>query len=359
MDRLLLSLCLIFLSLAAGHAVQHLLRIPRPLLERVRQRLQSLAVFCLIPCSAMLSLWGLPSPDSRLLVLPFLGIASWIWGGILSLRVARGLHLDGPRTGSFYCCGTFANLGAVGALVSVLFFGEKAIAIVALFRLCEEMFYFGISFPVARRLGGGEGVFSLRSFRPDPVLLLILTALGLGLALNVLGVPRPAPLGSLAAAAMLLATVLFLFAIGLGLRLSRVSCYAREAAALAAACAAWQEDYPARIQEIKEYALESLSAVPRLEIISRGDAPHICAVSLPGYPSEMLVRELSDRGVYVSSGSACHRGKPSHVFAALGLPKRTLMGVLRVSFSPESTRADVDALAGGLTEITKTRIAAR
>ena len=132
-----------------------------------------------------------------------------------------------------------------------------------------------------------------------------------------------------------------------------------QAAALAAACAAWQEDYPARIQGIKEYALESLSAVPGLEIISRGDAPHICAVSLPGYPSEMLVRELSDRGVYVSSGSACHRGKPSHVFAALGLPKRTLMGVLRVSFSPESTRADVDALAGGLTEITKTRIAAR
>lgn len=132
-----------------------------------------------------------------------------------------------------------------------------------------------------------------------------------------------------------------------------------QAAALAAACAAWQEDYPARIQEIKEYALESLSAVPGLEIISRGDAPHICAVSLPGYPSEMLVRELSDRGVYVSSGSACHRGKPSHVFAALGLPKRTVMGVLRVSFSPESTRADVDALAGGLTEITKTRIAAR
>ena len=132
-----------------------------------------------------------------------------------------------------------------------------------------------------------------------------------------------------------------------------------QAAALAAACAAWEGDYPARIQELKEYALGSLSAVPGLEIVSRGDAPHICAVALPGYPSEMLVRELSDRGVYVSSGSACHRGKPSHVFAALGLPKRTLMGVLRVSFSPESTRADVDALAGGLTEITKTRIAAR
>ena len=127
-------------------------------------------------------------------------------------------------------------------------------------------------------------------------------------------------------------------------------------AALAAACAAWEEDYPARISALKEYALESLSALPGLEIVSRGDAPHICAVSLPGYPSEMLVRALSDLGVYVSSGSACHKGKPSHVFAALGLPKRTLMGVLRVSFGPDNTRDDVDALVDGLRQITAARV---
>ena len=127
-------------------------------------------------------------------------------------------------------------------------------------------------------------------------------------------------------------------------------------AALAAACAAWESDYPARISALKEYALESLSALPGLEIVSRGDAPHICAVSLPGYPSEMLVRALSDLGVYVSSGSACHKGKPSHVFAALGLPKRTLMGVLRVSFGPDNTRDDVDALVDGLRQITAARV---
>ena len=132
-----------------------------------------------------------------------------------------------------------------------------------------------------------------------------------------------------------------------------------QAAALAAACAAWREDYPVRIREVKEYALESLSALPGLEIVSRGDAPHICAVALPGYPSEMLVRELSDRGICVSSGSACHKGKPSHVFAALGLPRRTLMGVLRLSFGPDNTRADADALAAALGEIVKTRIAMR
>jgi len=130
-------------------------------------------------------------------------------------------------------------------------------------------------------------------------------------------------------------------------------------AAFAAACRSWPEDAPARMADLKQYALDTLSGVPGLEILSAGDAPHICAVSLPGYPSEMLVRELSDRGIYVSSGSACHRGKPSHVFAALGLPKRTLMGALRVSFSQENTRQDVDALKDGLLHILETRIAAR
>ena len=130
-------------------------------------------------------------------------------------------------------------------------------------------------------------------------------------------------------------------------------------AALAAACQAWEADTPQKLEALKAYALETLSAVPGLEVVSPGDAPHICAVALPGYPSEMLVRDLSDQGIYVSSGSACHRGKPSHVFAALGLPKRTLMGVLRVSFGPENTRADVDALTEGLIQITRTRIAMR
>ena len=127
-------------------------------------------------------------------------------------------------------------------------------------------------------------------------------------------------------------------------------------AALAAACGAWSPEHTARLEALKQYALEILPSVPGLEILSAGDAPHILSVSLPGYPSEMLVRDLSDRQVYVSSGSACHRGRPSHVLSALGLPKRTLTGALRVSFSPENTPADVDALRDGLLEITKTRI---
>ena len=136
-----------------------------------------------------------------------------------------------------------------------------------------------------------------------------------------------------------------------------------QTAALAAAVLAWQaggKSNTERMTDVKNHFLDSLSArIPDAVIVSRGDAPHICAVSLPGFPSEMLVRDLSDRGICVSSGSACHRGRPSHVFAATRRPKGELMGTLRVSFSPDSTRAEADALVEALGAIRQERVFAR
>ncbi|MBD5084084.1 MAG: cysteine desulfurase [Clostridiales bacterium] len=109
---------------------------------------------------------------------------------------------------------------------------------------------------------------------------------------------------------------------------------------------------PGRLEQaaaIKEYTLAKLKeALPKLEVISAGDAPHICAVTLPGYKSEVVVRVLGDKGVCISSGSACHKGKPSHVFAAMNLPKPWLDGALRLSFSPDSTKEEADALVSAL-----------
>ena len=51
-----------------------------------------------------------------------------------------------------------------------------------------------------------------------------------------------------------------------------------------------------------------------------------------------------------NKGSACHKGKPSHVYAALKLPKPQLDGILRISFSYDTAREDVDALVQGLKE---------
>ena len=125
-----------------------------------------------------------------------------------------------------------------------------------------------------------------------------------------------------------------------------------QTAAFAAACAvgkAEMNSYTIRMKELKEYALDSLlGAIPELKRVGEGEAPHILCLTLPGYKSEVLVRVLGDMGVCVSAGSACHRGKPSHVFAAMGLPKNEMDGAFRVSFSPDSTREDVDGLREAL-----------
>lgn len=114
------------------------------------------------------------------------------------------------------------------------------------------------------------------------------------------------------------------------------------------------EAHRAYLRQLKDYAVQTLTErVPGLTIVSPGDAPHICAVSLPGYPSQVVVRWLSDQGICVSSGSACHRGQASHVYAAMNLSKAVRDGMLRLSFAPSNTREEIDALAQALAQATR------
>ncbi len=109
-------------------------------------------------------------------------------------------------------------------------------------------------------------------------------------------------------------------------------------------------DALSRMADMRAYAVEKLSEIPDLEIIgpARDFAPHILAVALTGWPSQTIVNELSEQGICVSAGSACHKGLPSHVVEALGLPRRMQRSVIRLSFGPETVRADIDAAADAL-----------
>ncbi|MEG1988910.1 MAG: cysteine desulfurase family protein [Oscillibacter sp.] len=104
----------------------------------------------------------------------------------------------------------------------------------------------------------------------------------------------------------------------------------------------------AEMTALRDYAKTVLSAIPDLQLIGSGTAPHILALSLAGWPSGNIVNDLSAQGICLSAGSACHQGKPSHVVAALHLPKKVAGGVIRLSFGPETTRADIDACAAAL-----------
>lgn len=111
-----------------------------------------------------------------------------------------------------------------------------------------------------------------------------------------------------------------------------------------------QEETVSHMSACRDYARERLRAVEGLVFVGEADAPHILSVSLPGYPSQNIVSDLGEKGICISAGSACHRGKASHVLTAMGLDKKTAAGTVRISFGPETTREDIDALADALLE---------
>ena len=110
------------------------------------------------------------------------------------------------------------------------------------------------------------------------------------------------------------------------------------------------EEVNAHMAACRDYARRRLGDIPGLQFIGPADAPHILSFSLPGYPSQNLVSELSGREIYISAGSACHRGRVSHVLSAMRVERRTAAGTVRVSFGPETERGDIDALAEAVAE---------
>lgn len=69
----------------------------------------------------------------------------------------------------------------------------------------------------------------------------------------------------------------------------------------------------------------------------------IASYHMPGKPSSAQLIQLDLAGIAVSAGSACSSGtlKTSHVLAALGWTEAAAGEVIRVSFGPETGRADV------------------
>ena len=73
-------------------------------------------------------------------------------------------------------------------------------------------------------------------------------------------------------------------------------------------------------------------------------APHIASISFVGVRAEVMLHALEDKGIYVSSGSACssNKTKESAVLSAIGLDKKRLESTLRFSFGEQNTFDEVD-----------------
>jgi cysteine desulfurase len=115
------------------------------------------------------------------------------------------------------------------------------------------------------------------------------------------------------------------------------------------------EDKEKHIKELRDRLEEKLSKIPHSKI--NGDLKNRVAgtlnVCFEGIEGESLLLLLNDKGIAVSSGSACTSGSldPSHVLLALGLPHEVAHGSLRISLSPSNTMEEMDYIADSVNEV--------
>ena len=107
------------------------------------------------------------------------------------------------------------------------------------------------------------------------------------------------------------------------------------------------EDKVAKMRELKAYFIEGLSKIDNIKIhglYDEASAPHIISVGFAGIRSEVLLHTLEDKGIYVSSGSACASNHPaiSGVLKGIGTGKEYLDSTLRFSFSEFTTKEEID-----------------
>ncbi len=116
-----------------------------------------------------------------------------------------------------------------------------------------------------------------------------------------------------------------------------------------------------RLYELRDYFIKS---VKKLELVKvngyeermegfSGPAPHIVSVSFANVRAEVLLHALEEKGIYVSSGSACSSNHPtvSGTLKAIGVDKKLLDATIRFSFCFDTTKEEIDYCLEALNSI--------
>lgn len=108
-----------------------------------------------------------------------------------------------------------------------------------------------------------------------------------------------------------------------------------------------------KIRELNLYAKQRLTAIEGVKLNSGENASdYIINLYIPTFmTSQTVVQHFSSRyGICISSGSACAKGKKSHVLTAMRLGDKIIEHSVRISFSRFNTKEEIDALAEAIKE---------
>ncbi len=95
--------------------------------------------------------------------------------------------------------------------------------------------------------------------------------------------------------------------------------------------------------ELSNYLCQQAETVEGVTVNKFSESsPYIASVTVDNIKSETLLHYLEQRGIYVSSGSACSKGKKSDVLKAFGYDDRAIDSTIRLSFSHENQMSEID-----------------
>ena len=130
-------------------------------------------------------------------------------------------------------------------------------------------------------------------------------------------------------------------------------------AGLGAAVREIYTDHEARIERLYTLRERLIAGLKEMEGVTingyedRRNAPQIVSASFEGVRSEVLLHALEEKGIYVSSGSACSSNHPgvSGTLKGIGLKKELLDSTLRFSFGVFNTQEEVDYALEALSQL--------
>ncbi len=111
-----------------------------------------------------------------------------------------------------------------------------------------------------------------------------------------------------------------------------------------------------KLRSMKDAFIQRVSAIEGVHVNGRtgeDSAAHIISLSVEGVRAEVLLHALEDKGIYVSSGSACASNRPhiSETLQAIGTSQAYLDSTIRLSTSVMNTMEDMEAAAKALEEL--------
>lgn len=98
------------------------------------------------------------------------------------------------------------------------------------------------------------------------------------------------------------------------------------------------------VKSLKDYFISKLKKLDDIIINSpKNSVDNIINVSFIGVKSEIIQNYLSYNEIYISKGSACSSNKKdSHVLRALKIDNKRVESAIRISFSKENTKEEID-----------------